>query len=99
MAALERMRMEYPAVFAAAYRAELERRDLREVRQHYEVPVWDDIVARLVKAALGRDEASAESRVRLRIAGRDEAEVIRQVRRIRVLLGSLTKKQPGASGA
>jgi hypothetical protein len=88
MAALERVRKAYPAAFSAAYREELEKRDLREVRQHYEIPVWDDVLARLVKAATGRDEASVESRIRLRTASPEEAEVIRQVRRLRVILAS-----------
>jgi hypothetical protein len=91
MAAFVRMRRQYPGAYLEAYRQELDRFSLKEVIQHYMVPAWDDILARLVKAAVGRDEASVESRIRMRTASREEAEVIREVRRLRVILAAREK--------
>lgn len=86
MAAGVRLRRLYPGEFLAAYSAELRLRGLEEVRQHYQVPVWEDIIVRLVKAATGRDEASLASAVRQGRAVQTEAEILRMVSRLRALL-------------
>lgn len=93
VAALAQLRKQYPAAYAAAYVREMERRDSKVVRQQHEVFAWDDVVARLVKAATGMDEATAENRLRMHVSGREEREVMREVRRLRVMLADLSKRQ------
>jgi hypothetical protein len=85
--ALDQLRVLYPGVYAQLYTADLERRGGRVVRQHHETPVWDDILARLVKEALGRDEYTVAERIRAKLADPREREVMRQVSRLRMLLG------------
>ncbi len=91
--ALVRLRRRYPGEYAALYVEELRLRGGEVVRRE-EVPVWDGILARLVKAATGYDEARAAVRVREGRAGPAEIEVIRQVSRLRALLAGITREAP-----
>ncbi len=86
-AALEQLRRQYPAAYAVAYCRELEKRGGREVLQHYQVPDWEDILAKLIMAVTGRAEADAEemSHAPYRVPA-DERETMLAVRRLRVIL-------------
>ncbi len=89
--ALERLRQTFPSAYFTFYERELKAIDsqvsARTRRwQEKQVPAWDDIIARLVKEALGADELSLAERVRGRLATPHEREVMRLVSRLRVLL-------------
>jgi hypothetical protein len=92
-AALERLRRQYPGAYSAAYREELEARGGEVVRQQYEVPVWEDIITRLVMAVTGLPEAEAEERSHPPYRSTlEEREVMSQVHRLRVLLAARYEK-------
>lgn len=91
MQAMERLRRVYPGHYARLYTEELEAAGGQVVRQEYEIPLWDDIIARLVKDALGVDEAAAADLVRLGRAGSRERAVLRHTARLRALLRYLTE--------
>jgi hypothetical protein len=86
VAALVTLRRQYPAAFAVAYSKELEKRGVQEVRAHYEVPAWEEILDRLVYAALGVSQAEVEHKTASRLSAAEQREVILQIRRLRVLL-------------
>ncbi len=104
--ALERLRMSFPGSYFTLYEQELEALDSQvSDRTRYwlerQAPAWDDIVARLVKEALGADEPSVTEKVRGRLATQHEREVMRLVTRLRVLLegySAAAKAKPGHSG-
>jgi hypothetical protein len=89
MAALERMRKSSPGTYMAFYKQEMDRRGGGRAPYRTSVPVWDDIIARLVKEALGMDEHTAAERARSRLATTREREVMRQVARLRVVMEAL----------
>ena len=91
MAASARLRRQYPGEYALAYADELRLRGGEEVLQHHEVPAWDDVTARLVKAATGYEEALAVARVREGRATRPESEVIRLASRLRTLFRAVDR--------
>jgi hypothetical protein len=95
--ALARLRRQYPGAYAAAYLEELHLRGGEGSRQKFQVPVWDGIIARLVKAATGDDEERVATRIRQGIASPAEIEVARQVGRLRALVVSLTRESTESS--
>lgn len=84
--ALQRLGRCFPGIYAQFYTQEMARREPSGALLEH-VPDWDDVIARLVKEALGKDEATVIERVRSRIATGQEREVMRQVTRLRVILG------------
>jgi hypothetical protein len=101
VAALVTLRRQYPAAFAAAYGKELDARGVTEVRQHYEVPPWEEILDRLVYAALGVPQAEMEHKTVSRLSGSEQREVVLQIRRLRLLLAKRYQsnvQRPNTSG-
>lgn len=91
MDALLQLRRAYPGDFLRAYREGLQRRALpfAEMQARRMMPAWDEIVGSLIKAAMENDEATIADRVREGWASPKEREVMRQARRLRMLLGAL----------
>ena len=88
MEALARLRRMYPGQYARFYQEEVRRRESREGRA--KIPVWEDILAALVKAALDSDEDAVAVRLREGWATQREREVMRQLRRVRQVMEQLT---------
>lgn len=84
--ALQRLRKVYPGAYSALYIEELARAGNFSKRSRHEIPVWDDVIARLVKVATGYDEHDLASRVGANWASRQEREVFRQLQRLRLIL-------------
>jgi hypothetical protein len=82
----------YPGLYHRLYVEELDKRSLAPVLPP-QVPLWDDMLARLVKEALGADEDSVNDRLLLPGASHREREVMRQVRRLRLVLEQLTSAE------
>lgn len=85
--ALSRIRMTFPGLFAAIYSQEMGA-DRPTVHAQAHVPMWDDLMARLLKEATGRDETELAERVRSRMATPREREVMRLATRLRVLFSA-----------
>lgn len=90
--AFTRMRGAYPSIYAQFYREEIEA-DNNEgglgVVAVTLIPPFDDVMARLVKEALGIDEHTLVSKVKGRIATPRERDILRYVTRLRVLFSNL----------
>lgn len=102
-AALMHLKRAFPALYMKLYAEALEKSRGRAPAPYAparEFPLWDDLLARLVKEAMGRDELDLAERVRGRLASRQEVEVHRLVARLRVLLaagGGRAQAEPGQS--
>lgn len=91
-AAMHRLTWLFPSAYRRMYVEEMTRRQLPTRKLEHRTPAWDDLVARLVKAALDRDEESVADRVRLAEASPRELEVHRLAVRLRLVLLDLSRK-------
>lgn len=80
-----RVKRAYPMAFAQFYREEMEAIGGAAPDVDAHVPAFDDVIARLVKEAIGIDEGSLVDKVKGRMATPREREVLRYVTRLRVL--------------
>lgn len=93
-AAMMRIKRTFPMLYATLYAEEMRRRDKTAVRHELDVPSWDDLVKRLVKAATGRDEDELAAGVNAGWANPREREVMRLTGRLRVMLGDAWRQPP-----
>lgn len=84
--ALSRLRQSYPYLYAEFYAREIHSIN-GEAELEPRIPVWDDLVRRLVKETMGKDEAALCDALRTRTATAHERECMRLVGRIRIMLG------------
>jgi hypothetical protein len=89
-AALGRLSRVFPGPYTVVYLEELERRSGGGVAVSRELPMWDDVIGHLVRAATGRDEWTMAALVRRGAATDRETGIMRQVARLRLLLARMT---------
>jgi hypothetical protein len=86
-AAMLNLRRQFPAEYQRFYMAEVTARTGQPCSgDAVPLPVWDDLVAQLVKAAVGSDEHEVLIRVREGWASPSEKNVMRITSRLRALL-------------
>lgn len=84
--ALAHLARTYPSVYATYYAEEMAGTPAPFVAER--IPDWDDLLRRLVKEAMGQDEATLAGKVQAKLASPQEATVMRLVRRLRVMLAA-----------